>query len=46
MLSGYCVRCRTTVPIKNPQRVRMKNGRAATKGVCPNCGTGIYRIGG
>jgi len=46
MLSAYCVRCRTTVPIKNPKRVTMRNGRNATKGVCPNCGTRIFRIGG
>lgn len=42
---AYCVKCRKTVDIKNPEQVTMKNGRPATKGVCPTCGTGVYRIG-
>jgi len=25
--------------------VTLKNGRPATKGTCPNCGTPMYRIG-
>ncbi len=24
---------------------QMKNGKPATKGVCPKCGTNMYRIG-
>jgi len=23
----------------------LKNGRPATKGICPHCGTKVYRIG-
>ncbi len=42
---AYCVKCRKTVDIKNPEQVTMKNGRPATKGACPTCGTGVYRIG-
>jgi hypothetical protein len=31
--------------IKNPQAVTLKNKRPATQGVCPVCGTKIFRIG-
>jgi hypothetical protein len=30
--------------MKDPEEVTMKNGRPALKGVCPNCGTGLYKI--
>jgi hypothetical protein len=32
--------------MKNPEKVTLKNGRPATKGTCPNCGTKMFRIGG
>jgi hypothetical protein len=44
-MEGYCFKDRKKVEIKNPQRVTLKNGRPATKGVCPICGTQVYRIG-
>jgi hypothetical protein len=31
--------------MRNPQKVTLKNGRPATQGVCPVCGTKMYRIG-
>jgi hypothetical protein len=31
--------------MRNPQQVTLKNGRPATQGVCPVCGTKMYRIG-
>jgi hypothetical protein len=31
--------------MKDPQQVTMKNGKPATKGTCPVCGTQMYRIG-
>jgi predicted RNA-binding Zn-ribbon protein involved in translation (DUF1610 family) len=31
--------------MKNAQKVTLKNGRPATKGVCPKCGTKVFRIG-
>ena len=43
---AYCVKCRQKREMKNPQQVTMQNGRPATKGTCPVCGTAIYRIGG
>jgi RNase P subunit RPR2 len=45
MAQAYCMKCRKKVEIKNPQQVRLKNGRPAVQGVCPNCGTKVFRIG-
>lgn len=45
-MKAFCVKCKKKVEIKNPKPVRMKNGRRATKGVCPKCGTKVFRIGG
>jgi Zn finger protein HypA/HybF involved in hydrogenase expression len=44
-MQAYCLKCRKTRDIKNPQQVTMKNGKPATKGICPVCGTKMYRIG-
>src|SRR6266849_2193173 len=45
MPTAYCVKCKTSIEIKNPQNVTLKNGKPAIKGVCPNCGTSVFRIG-
>jgi len=45
IMQAYCVKCRTKREMKDPQAVTMKNGKPATKGTCPNCGTGMYKIG-
>ena len=45
MAEAYCVRCRKKVVMKNEQSVRLKNGKPAKKGVCPSCGTKVFRIG-
>jgi len=42
---AYCVKCRQKREIKDAQQVTMQNGRPATKGVCPVCGTAMFRIG-
>jgi hypothetical protein len=44
-LEGYCVKCRAKKEIRNAKQVTMKNGRPATEGVCPTCGTKIFKIG-
>ncbi len=44
-MQAYCFKCRTKKEIKNPERVTLKNGRPATRGVCPTCGTKLFRIG-
>ncbi len=45
MPQAYCFKCRAKVDIKNPASVTLKNKRPATKGVCPKCGTTVFRIG-
>ena len=44
-MEAYCVKCKTKVEIKDPQAITMKNGRPATTGCCPRCGTKVFRIG-
>jgi len=41
---GYCVKCKAKRKISNAQQVKMANGRPALKGVCPVCGTGMFKI--
>ena len=45
MVQAYCVKCRKKVDMKDPKKIPMKNGKPATKGTCPKCGTGVFRIG-
>ena len=44
-MQAYCVKDRKTVEIKDPKAITMKNGRPATQGICPICGSKVYRIG-
>jgi Domain of unknown function (DUF5679) len=44
-MEAYCMKCRTKREIKNAQKVTLKNGRPATQGACPVCGTKLTRIG-
>ncbi len=44
-MEAYCFKCRTKNEIKNPERVTLKNGKPATQGVCPTCGTKMFRLG-
>ena len=44
-MTAYCVKCRKTVEISGPAKVTLKNGRQATKGTCPECGTKVFRLG-
>lgn len=44
-LEGYCLKDKRKVEMKDPQPITMKNGKPATIGTCPNCGTKIYKIG-
>ena len=41
---GYCVKCKTKRKIAQGKEVKMANGRPALKGVCPVCGTGMFKI--
>jgi hypothetical protein len=31
--------------MRNPRPITMKNGRPATEGECPICGTRLFKIG-
>ncbi len=44
-MDAYCVKCRLKRDMKNPKPTILKNGRPATHGTCPICGTKMYRIG-
>jgi len=43
-VEGYCVKCRGKRKMKNAKEVIMKNGRLAAKGICPECGTGMFKF--
>ncbi len=44
-MQAYCVKCRAKREIQNAKKVTLKNGKPATQGVCPVCGTKVFRIG-
>jgi len=44
-MEAYCVKCHAKREMKNPKSITMKNGKPATTGVCPVCGTKMFRIG-
>jgi hypothetical protein len=44
-MQAYCVKCRAKKEVKNPKAITMKNGKPATQGSCPSCGTKMFRIG-
>jgi len=45
-MQAYCLKCRARRDMRKAQKVTLKNGRPATQGTCPVCGTKMYRIGG
>jgi len=44
-MQAYCVKCRTKREMKDARAIIMKNGKPATQGTCPTCGTKMFRIG-
>lgn len=38
------MKCKKQVEIKNGKEKTMKNGMNAVAGVCPDCGTKVFRI--
>ena len=44
-MQAYCVKCRAKKEMKDPKTITMKNKKPATQGVCPACGTKMFRIG-
>ena len=49
-MEAYCVKCKAKREMNDAKEVAMKGKgdvkRRAMKGVCPKCGTGMYRIMG
>ncbi len=45
LMQAYCVKCRAKREMKDAKAITMKNGKPATQGVCPVCGTKMFRIG-
>ena len=44
-MQAYCVKCRAKREMRNARPITMKNGSRATQGLCPVCGTKMFRIG-
>ncbi len=44
-MEAYCVKCKVKREIAQPEATFTSNGTPATRGVCPVCGTGLYRMG-
>jgi len=44
-MEAFCLKERKKVEMKDPRQITMKNGKPATQGVCPSCGTKIFKIG-
>lgn len=42
----YCVKCRASKSVDDGdlEKTTLKNGRPAAKAVCPDCGTGMFKI--
>lgn len=45
IVTAYCVKCKSKRDMKDPQEIKMKNGKPAVQGVCPVCGTKMFKIG-
>jgi hypothetical protein len=45
MTEGYCVKCKAKKTMVNPVAGKMANGRDCVKGSCPDCKTGMFKIG-
>ena len=44
-MQAYCMKCRAKREMKDAKAITMKNDKPATQGVCPVCGTKMFRIG-
>ena len=44
-MQAYCVKYRAKREMRDPKAITMKNGKPATQGTRPVCGTKMFRIG-
>ena len=42
---AYCVKCKAKQMMKEATEITMKNGKPAVQGICPVCGTKMFKIG-
>lgn len=45
IVEAYCLKCRVKREMSNATPITMKNGKPATEGKCPECGTKMFKIG-
>jgi hypothetical protein len=43
-IKAYCMKCKAERVVSNVQIVAMKNGRPAANGLCPVCGTKMFKF--
>jgi hypothetical protein len=43
-LTAFCVSCRSSKPLNNPESHQTKNGRSMLSAKCPDCNTSIHRF--
>lgn len=44
-VEAYCVKCKAKRMMKDAAEITMKNGKPAVQGICPECGTKMFKIG-
>ncbi len=44
-LTAYCLKCRTKRAMRDPQPSYTTTGKPCTQGVCPECGTTLFKMG-
>ncbi|GAB4531970.1 MAG: type I DNA topoisomerase [Anaerolineales bacterium] len=44
-MEAYCVKCKTKREMQNPEATFTSSGTPGTRGVCPLCGTNLFRMG-
>lgn len=44
-VEAYCMTCRATTPMDNPEAIWTRRGQPGTRGVCSVCGTTVFRMG-
>lgn len=42
---AYCVLDKEKVEMQHPEIIAMRNGQPAVKGVCPKCGSLVFKVG-
>jgi hypothetical protein len=43
-IKAYCMKDKAERVMKDVEIVKMKNGRLAARGVCPTCGTKMFKF--